>query len=157
MEKQKGTVTRLMVLDKIRHYCAYQERCHAEVRSKLLEMGMRGDDLEEIIYELVQDNYLNEERFAKIFAGGKFRIKKWGRNKIIRQLKAKKVSEYCIRKGLEEIDEESYQSTLNELMQKKWQSLKEKNQYIKKNKTAKYLIGKGYEPEKVWSSLRKMG
>ncbi len=144
-------------LGAIQHYCAYQERCHSEVRNKLLELGFRGIALEEAIASLIAENFLNEERFARSYTRGKFRIKQWGRKKIIHELKLKKVSEYCIKKGLLEIDEQEYQSTLQSLFEKKAAELKsEKNVWIRKQKVQRYLIQKGYEQELV-SELLKTG
>src|SRR6185503_6037061 len=87
---------------KIKHFCAYQERCHAEVRDKLYSFGLHRKDVDGIIVVLIGDNYLNEERFAINFAGGKFRMKHWGKNKIKQRLKLKQVSDYCIKKALME-------------------------------------------------------
>ncbi len=139
---------------KAAHYCAYQERCQKEMREKLSEWGVWGTDAEEIILQLIEQNYLNEERFARAFAGGKFRIKNWGRVKIKLELKQREISEYCIRKAFEEIDEEIYLQVLKEEVEKKLSSLKDKNILVKKNKTAKYLIGRGFEADLVWETLR---
>ena len=103
------------VLKKIKRYCTYQERCHSEVRSKLLGMNVFGDNLEEIIAILIQEDYLNEQRFADSFARGKFRIKKWGRNKIRQHLQRKRISPACIEIGLSSIDEHDYSYTIKEL------------------------------------------
>ncbi|MBK8342084.1 MAG: RecX family transcriptional regulator [Bacteroidetes bacterium] len=103
-------------LNKLRHYCAYQERCHEEVRTKLLSLKIYGEGLEAIINKLIEDDFLNEERFAKAYAGGKFRMKKWGRGKIVQGLKLRKISDYCIKKAMLEIDESDYQKTLAALV-----------------------------------------
>jgi regulatory protein len=95
----KGEVTKTMAIGRMQRYCAYQERCHSEVRSKLLEIGMRGTELEEVIAMLIQEGFLNEERFARLYARSKFRQVQWGRVKIELALKQKQVSDYCIRKG----------------------------------------------------------
>jgi len=108
MEKKKHDLTPKMALDRMRKYCDYQERCHREVRTKLLELKVYGMDLEEVISSLIQEGYLNEERFALAFVSGKFRIKRWGRNKIIQELKKRDVSDYCIESGLSQIDESEY-------------------------------------------------
>ncbi len=140
----------------IKHYCAYQERCHAEVRNKLMSLECYADDLEEAIGILIEENYLNEERFAIAFAGGKFRVQSWGRVKIKQQLKLKKVSDYCIRKGLASINEADYMARLKTLLEKKKDSLKsEKNQWRKLQKTTAYLLQKGYEADliqEIWKS-----
>lgn len=133
-------------------YCAYQERCYAEVEAKLSEWGIFGTDAGEIMIKLAEQNYLNEERFAKAFAGGKFRTKHWGRTRIIRELKFRKVSDYCIQKALKEIDEEDYRKTLLDLAQQKIDQTKGSKPVVKQ-KTAVYLIGKGYESDLVWKAL----
>ncbi len=140
-------------LEKMRKYCAYQERCHKEVRQKLLRLEVYGDELEEIIYELIQENFLNEERYARSYARGKFRFKKWGRLKIIQELKRREISEYCIGSAMEEIDEDEYISTLNKLAAKKWEEYHRLKIFDRKGNTARYLINKGYEPELVWKIL----
>lgn len=140
----------------IRHYCAYQERCHSEVRHKLLDMGARGAALEEAIASLIADDFLNEERFARSYSGGKFRVRQWGRRKIVQALKLKQVSDYCIRKGLEEIDSSDYLKTLQQLAEKKAQELKsERSPWIRKQKVQRYLIQKGYEPDLVGEALQE--
>lgn len=144
-----------MDLQAIQHYCAYQERCHSEVRNKLLELNFRGDDLEEAIVLLIEENYLIEERYARSYIGGKFRINHWGRRKIIQELKKKKVSEYCINKGLKEIDEDDYMVTLQKLIDKKQAELKsEKNIFIRKQKLQRYLMQKGFEIELINEQLK---
>lgn len=144
----------------IKHYCAYQERCHSEVRQKLLDLGCYGEDLEEAIGILIEENFLNEERFAIAYAGGKFRIQSWGKVKIRQHLKQKQVSEYCINKGLNSIDEKDYHNRLVTLFDKKALSLSaEKNQWRKRQKIAAYLIQKGFESDlvqQVWNSDESM-
>ncbi len=146
--------TKDLALQKLQRYCAYQDRCHQEVRSKLLELKVFGDDLEEIIAELISDNFLNEERFARSFVRGKFKMKGWGRNKITMHLKAKKVSSYCIKKGLEEIEEADYRNKIEELLTKKFASLKEEDNFIRRNKTARFVIQRGFEPNLVWEIFK---
>lgn len=146
--------TPLTALEKLMRYCVYQERCHQEVRKKLKQIEVYGEEADEIIVELIQQNFLNEERFAKAFAGGKFRINKWGRNKIIQHLKQKQISDYCIQKGLAEIDADAYETTLAQLIEKKSNSLQtEKNLYLKKQKIAKWLYQKGYENDLIWQQI----
>ncbi|MFI5141877.1 MAG: regulatory protein RecX, partial [Bacteroidia bacterium] len=111
MEKQIKYHTPEQALIKIRDWCAYQERCQQEARDKLYDYGLKTDDVENIIAQLVNENFINEERFAIAFAGGKFRIKKWGKVKIKQELKAKRVSDYCIKKGLAIIDNTDYINT----------------------------------------------
>lgn len=155
MNEQKLTPNQ--ALPKIKQYCAYQERCHSEVKDKLYSQGLHKNDVEEIISKLIEDNYLSEERFAVHFAGGKFRIKQWGRVKIKYELKQKQVSEYCIKKALGEIDEEDYYITLQKLADTKLQSLKgEKNIFIRRKKMQDHLRMKGFESELVNEMVKKV-
>lgn len=155
-EKKVKYLSKQEALQRGRKYCAYQERSHSEVRNKLLQWGQKGLVLEEIMSKLIEENFLNEERFAKAFSRGKFRMKEWGRNKIVRQLHAKKVSDYNIKQALEEIDEKEYGKKLKALIQKRAVTLKGLTVYEKKNKLARYLITKGYEPELVWDVLNEL-
>jgi regulatory protein len=149
-EQAKSRLPREKALQKIKHYCGYQERCHAEVKEKLYGMGLWKKDVEEILSQLIEENYLNEERFAIQFAGGKFRMKRWGKVKIQYELKQKKVSEYCIKKAIREIDDDIYQQVLQKLASQKLSLLKsEKNIFIKKRKLQDYLLQKGYEVQLV--------
>jgi regulatory protein len=156
-EKESGRkpewISKEKALQKLMKYCAYQDRCHQEVRNKLLSLGVYGDELDDIMVTLLQENFLNEERFAQSFVRGKFRLKKWGRHKIVRELKNKDISEYCIKKGLEEIVEGDYKETLQEIMHKKWQETKAKNDFEKKKKVADFAIRKGYETHLVWDTI----
>ena len=140
---------------KIAKYCAYQERCHQEVRDKLYSFGLVPDDVELIIYELIQQNFINEERYAIAFARGKFNYKKWGRNKIRMELKRKKISDYCIKKGMKEIDGDKYYDALIGILEKKVNSLKAIKGYQKNYKAAQFAISKGYEPDLVWTALKE--
>ena len=131
---------------KIKHYCAYQERNHAEVKKKLYGYGLYKQEVEELLSKLIEENYLNEERFAIAYAGGKFRINHWGKTKIKYELRQKQVSDYCIKKALASISDEDYENTLAKLTAEKLQSLKEEeNIFAKKTKLQNYLVGKGYE------------
>ena len=137
-------------LQKAKQYCAYQERCHSEVKEKLYSFGMNKNEVDELLSELLSENYLNEERFAILYAGGKFRIKQWGKVKIKYSLKQKQVSEYCIKKALAAIDERDYTKTLEKLFDQKLKTLKsEKNIFIKKRKLQDYLMQKGFETSVV--------
>ena len=139
-------------LPKIKQYCTYQERCHAEVKEKLYAFGLYKKDVEQLMSQLIEENYLNEERFAIQYAGGKFRMNQWGRIKIKYALKQKQVSDYCIKKALKEINESDYKKTLQKLAEQKLKTLKgEKNIFIKKRKLQDYLLQKGYESELVRS------
>lgn len=141
---------------KIRRYCAYQERSHLEVRTKLYSYGLHRGDVEAITVDLITDGYLNEERFAKAYAGGKFRMKKWGRVKIVHALEAKGVSANCIKIGMREIDDESYAITLRNLLEEKLKSLDSPNNFVLRNKLSTFAISKGYESELVWREVRDL-
>lgn len=137
-------------LQKAKQYCAYQERCHSEVKDKLYSFGLYKKEVDELLSELISDNYLNEERFAIQYAGGKFRIKQWGRVKIKYALKQKQVSEYCIKKALKKIDESDYNKTAKKLFEQKLKTLKaEKNIFSRKRKLQDHLIQKGFESNLV--------
>ncbi len=143
---QKKYLTKEQALQKLKHYCGYQERCHSEVVSKLYDLGVYKNEHDEIISTLIQENYLNEERFAIQFAGGKFRMKQWGKIKIKYELKSKQISEYCIKKALAIIPTADYLQTAQKLFDAKNSILKsEKNIFIKKRKLQDYLMQKGYE------------
>jgi len=142
---------------KIKHFCAYQERCHAEVRDKLYSFGLHRKDVDGIIVVLIGDNYLNEERFAINFAGGKFRMKHWGKNKIKQRLKLKQVSDYCIKKALMEIDEAEYLRTFKKIAEQKLATLKrEKNIFVKKSKLQNFLLQKGYEMDLIDKEVKEI-
>lgn len=144
-------------LEKIKHYCAYQERCHQEVRTKLLEMKVYGDELENIIAILIEENFLNEERFAKSYARGKFYQKSWGRNKIKQEMKMKNISETLIKSGMREIDEQDYMDVLQKLATKKVETLRDiKGKLTKFNKVKNYLLQKGYESNLVFDVVRNL-
>lgn len=144
-------------LQKIKQYCAYQERCHSEVRDKLYSFGLHKNEVEEIIFTLITENYLNEERFAIHFAGGKFRMKQWGKAKIKRALKLKQVSDYCIRKALKEIPAEEYKKVFLKLAEQKLKTLKsEKNIFIKKRKLQDFLLQKGFENEIIHAQINTL-
>lgn len=154
MEKQIKYHTPEQALIKIRDWCAYQERCQQEARDKLYDYGLKTDDVENIIAQLVNENFINEERFAIAFAGGKFRIKKWGRVKIKQELKAKRVSDYCIKKGLAVIDGTEYINTLKKVLALKAKSITEKNFLKKKQKLVRYALSKGYEQDLIFDILK---
>lgn len=132
-------------IPKIRHYCAYQERTHQEVKEKLYGFGLRKTDVEEILGNLIADDYLNEERFACQFAGGRFRMKKWGKIKITHELKQRQVSAYNIKTALASIPEEDYIATLTRLAEEKWETLERETNLTRLVKTMNYLVQKGYE------------
>lgn len=148
-------LTKEQAFQKLKHYCAYQERCHSEVKEKLYSFGLRKTDVEELLTQLIDEDYLNEERFAVQFAGGKFRMKQWGRVKIKYELKQKQVSPYCIKKALATIDEEAYTSAVQKLAAEKLKTLRyETNHFIRKRKLQDYLLQKGYELDLIQHCLK---
>ena len=134
---------------KLERYCTYQDRCHQEVEKKLKEFYLIPEAKELILLHLIQNDFLNEERFARSFARGKFRIKKWGRNRIVQELKLRGISAYNIKSALKEIDPNVYKSTLNEIANTKNKMLNEKEPLKRKQKLYQYLYRKGYEPDLI--------
>jgi regulatory protein len=151
---QKKYLTKEQAIQKLRQYCAYQERSHSEVVSKLWDLGVYKSEHDEILSSLIEDDYLNEERFAIQYAGGKFRMKEWGRKKIYYALKEQKISDYCINKALKAIPEEDYLRAINKLAEKKYESLKGEQYLVRKKKTADYLMQKGYEPDLISKTIK---
>jgi regulatory protein len=144
-------------LQKARQYCAYQERCHSEVKEKLYSFGLWKKDVEEALSTLIEENYLNEERFAIQFAGGRFRMKHWGRVKIRYELKQKQVGEYNIKKALAAIDQVDYDRTLGKLAADKWGLLREEtNLFVRRHKLQDFLLHKGYERELVGETVKNL-
>ncbi|MCX2492346.1 regulatory protein RecX [Pedobacter sp. PF22-3] len=141
-------------LAKAESFCVYQERSQKEVRYKLVEWGMRGDELEEIITDLIINNFLNEERFAKSYASGKFNIKHWGRIKIKQGLKLKGVPDKILQKAIYSIDEDDYLQTIEKLAVKKAESLGENDPFKRKNRLMSYLQAKGFETDLILLVLK---
>ena len=156
MQKGLKKLTASEIRKKIYHYCAYQERSHQEVKDKLNDLELSTPEIEEMISHLITEGYLNEERFAKAFAGGKFRLKNWGRIKIVNALEAKGLTKNCIRIGLREIDEADYRRTIELLILKKLDQTDEENIYVKREKLATHVIQKGFEPELVWELVKRV-
>ncbi len=144
------------VKKKLEYYCAYQDRCHQEVEKKLTEFRLIPQAKELILIHLIQNNYLNEQRFSQSYARGKFRIKKWGRRRIAQGLKYRNISAYNIKSAMKEIDDKDYLSTLYELASSKEKSLKEKNSYIKQQKLLQYLYRRGFELDLIREVLRNI-
>lgn len=141
-------------LQKLERYCAYQERCHKEVRQKLFDLKMNLDSRDRIISDLIQNNFLNESRFATAFARGKFRTKKWGKNRIINELKFRDISQYNIQLALKEIPNSEYFTTFEELSEKRFQQLAtEKNLQRKKRKFLDYLLYRGWESHLIYEKM----
>lgn len=151
----KFSISKEKALPKIRYYCAYQERSHQEVKEKLYGFGLRKTEVEELIATLIEEDYLNESRFAEQFAGGKFRMKKWGKVKITHELKQRQVSPYNMKKALAAIPEEDYINTLQKLVHDKWISLKHEQYINRQAKTIAYLLQKGYEAPLIKEAIKK--
>jgi regulatory protein len=145
----KKQLTKEQALQKLRHYCGYQERCRNEVKEKLYALSIPATGHDEIISILIEENCLDEERFGRAYAAGKFRIKQWGRIKIKHALRRKQINEYCIKKALDQIDREEYIQVLKKLAEEKYAALKADQYLTRKKKTMDYLIQKGYEPELI--------
>jgi regulatory protein len=146
-----------VILKKAANYCVYQERTQDEVRKRLRDWKVYGDDAEEIIAWLITENYLNEERFAKAFAGGKFRVKKWGKNRILAELKARKISKYNLDQAIKEIPFEDYVLTLENLIIKKTEDVKTEPNFLKrKQKVFNYLISKGFESNLILETIKTL-
>jgi regulatory protein len=149
----KKQLTPEQALQKLKQFCAYQERCHAEVVDKLYQLGVWKKEHDAIIATLIEENYLNEERFALAYAGGKYRMKQWGRVKIKYELKQKQVSNYSINKALKQFDEEEYRQTLQKLANDKYALLKGEQYLVRKKKTMDYLIQRGYETDLITAAV----
>ncbi len=140
-------------LRKAASFCAYQERTQQEVRKRLDAWDIYGDDAEEIIAELITQGYLSEERFATSFAGGKFRVKGWGKRKITQHLKQRGISGYNLNKALADIKPDDYRAMLADLLEKKRGLIRDDNPLVVKQKLARYALSKGYEPALIWEVL----
>jgi len=155
---RRKQLTKEQVYQKLKHYCAYQDRCHSELKDKAYSLGLRKTDVEELTARLIEENALSEERFTIKFAGGKFRMKQWGRIKIISELKKKRVNDYLIKKAIKEIADDDYLETILKLAKKKWNSIKDPgvNQFVKMAKTRDYLLQKGYETAAIAVVIKKL-
>lgn len=148
-ESGKNSWSHEEAFEKLTTFCAYQERCPWEIRRKLYEKGITDDKAEQLINELIAAEFVNEERYARSFARGKFRLKKWGRNRIRMELKMREISEQLIKKGLSEIDPEEYYDILLSQTEKKWESTQESESFKKKYKVIQYLMTRGFEMDLV--------
>lgn len=142
--------------EKISRYCAYQERSQKQVRNKLAQLGIYGHAAEDMISQLILENFLNESRYAVAYAGGKFRMKKWGRFKIMQGLKAENISKRCIELGMKEVIEEVYNQNLQDIAEKRFNASKEKDLFRRRHVISKYLMGRGYEPDLIWKVLKEL-
>jgi Uncharacterized protein conserved in bacteria len=142
-----------MALSKSQRFCSYQERCVYEIRLKLKDWGIGEQDASKIVLELIKENYLNDERFARIYTSGKFRIKRWGKIKISRELSKRQIDDSFIRSAINEIDQDEYLKLLEELLRKKSKEIKTDDTFIFNNKLAAYAVSHGYETDLVWKTI----
>ena len=141
---------------KLEYYCAYQERCHKEVIAKLKTLGMIPSVIDKIISELIKANYLNETRFTQSFVRGKFRIKKWGKNRILQELKVRNISSFNIKLGMKEISDDNYQKTFYDLFEKRRGEVKQLTKTEQKKKIFSYMSYRGWENSKIYEALRDL-
>jgi regulatory protein len=144
------------VLKKLEYYCSYQDRCHNEVMQKAKELKLSSIEIDEAVVYLIAENYLNEERFARSFARGKFNIKKWGKVRITQELKSRAISPALIKLALTEIDQSVYYETFHNLATQHWNSLTERNGQKKRKKFSDYLLRKGYESDLIFEKLKEL-
>lgn len=152
----KKTLSAEEIKNKIEHYCAYQERCVFEVKKKLMQLGADAKTSNELIFWLTNENYINEQRFTEAYMRSKINQKSWGKNKILMALKSFGIDETLITEAFSKLDIQFYQNQLLQLLDKKNKTLKDEDVFIKKNKLAQYLIGKGFEPQLVWESINNI-
>lgn len=143
-------------ISKIEHFCAYQERCHEEVISKLRSMKMESDEIDTIMVQLLDTNFLNEERFACSFARGKHRMKQWGKIRITSELKAKKITQRLIVLALKEITTEEYNATFHTLAERQWESMKETNTLKKRKKFCDFMLRRGFESNLIYDKMKEL-
>ena len=141
---------------KLEYYCTYQERCHKEVIAKLKTLGMIPSVIDKIVSELIKANYLNETRFTQSFVRGKFRIKKWGKNRIFQELKVRDISSFNIKLGMKEISDDNYQKTFYELFEKRRREVKQLTKTEQKKKIFSYMSYRGWENSKIYDALRDL-
>ncbi len=143
-------------ISKAEHYCAYQERCHTEVEQKLRTMKMDSEEISIIISHLINDNFLNESRFACSFARGKHRIKHWGKIRIVNELKFRNITTYNINLALKEISQEEYAATFHSLAERQWEAIQETNSLKKRKKFCDYLLRRGFESNLVYEKVKEL-
>lgn len=153
---KKQTYTLEEAKRKLENFCVYQERCHKEIRQKLLDMHMIPEAIDLIIVHLIEHNFLNEERFAKTFVRGKFNMKKWGKRRLTLELKKKDIAKSNINQAINEINNNDYYKTLDDLAKKRLASITEKNKLKKKKKLADYLLYRGWESHLVYDKVNEL-
>lgn len=156
MVRKPERLTPEMAWEKMKSWCAYQERCQSDTFRRLRDAGLTEQEANVIISRLIEENYLNEERFAVQFAGGHFRLKKWGRQKIEYALRQKQITDYCIRKAMASLEEPDYQTTLDKLLLQKFQSVRNTSGAAKKARILHYLLQKGYTRAEILSAWQRL-
>ena len=150
--KEENNFNELLI--KAERFCAYRERCSYELKQKMKELGADESETEKVIASLQEDDFMNDERYARLFASGKFRIKRWGKNKIKAELRMKKVPDPLIKSALDSIDGSEYNKTILHLIQKKEREVKNLKPADKKQKIFRFLLSKGYESDLVLANLK---
>tara|TARA_X000000368_G_C23052344_1_gene722063 strand:+ start:2113 stop:2589 length:477 start_codon:yes stop_codon:yes gene_type:complete len=145
-----------IAIERIKNYCTLQDRCQWDVLEKMKEWGLQKATKNHILEILINEKYVDEERFSAAFCRGKFKLKKWGKRKIVNELKRKKISTICINIGLQEINENDYNQVLDKLFHQKKSEIKDKNHFTRKTKIANFLIQRGFESNLVWDKVRKL-
>ena len=156
MVSSNSSSSKKEVIQKMEYYCGYQERCHTEVIQKLYTFALSAQERDEIVVHLIDHNFLNEERFAKLFSISKFHQKKWGTKRIANELKQRHISDYLIRIGLKEIPPEEYETTFEEVAEKTWETIREKNILKKRKKFCDTLMRKGWESDWIYAKVKKL-
>ena len=152
----RDKITLQAAIVKLEYYCSYQERCHDEVVQKLYDLGMKTNEIDIVVVHLLQNDFLDEERFSRSFARGKHRIKNWGKIRIVNELKQRHIAAPNIKLALTEISEEQYQETFHALAEKHWEILKESDGQKKKKKWCDYLLRKGWESNLVYEKMKEL-
>ena len=156
LQPVKNLVTAEHAFPKIKYFCAYRERCHYEVREKLFGMGLPKTEVDQLVVRLIEEDFLNEERYSIQFAGSHFRVKKWGKKKIEYALRQKRISEPNIKRAIKEIESADYEQTLQKLAIKKWEILVKEAPVSRQAKTTAFLLQKGYEAQKVQQAIARI-
>jgi len=150
----KKRLTKEQALQKLRFYCRYQQRCQSELKEKLFELGINKKDHDELLAELIRENCVSDEKFAVAFVSGRFKMKQWGRRKIQKGLKEKRVSEEIAQRALQQINKKEYTAILNKLAKERYAFLKNEQYLVRKKKTMNYLIQKGYEVDLIKDAIK---
>jgi regulatory protein len=156
LKVEKNNFSKNEIQSKLEYYCAYQERCYKEVEEKLYSFAATSAEKEEILTYLIENNFINEERFAQSFVRGKHNYKFWGKNRIINELKYRNISSKIIEIALKEIPETTYLSNFHALAEKNWENITERKGPKKNKKFVDFLLRKGYETSLIYEKLREL-